>query len=63
MRKLLHTSGGIKGAGLSPTLRLRLSTGEEAMKQAPAEATMRNCHGSAIGIFAINGEEDVNLSS
>jgi hypothetical protein len=30
------------------------------MKQEPAEATMRNCHGSAVGILAINGEEDVN---
>jgi hypothetical protein len=29
-------------------------------KQEPAEATMRNCHGSAVGILAINGEEDVN---
>jgi hypothetical protein len=30
------------------------------MKQEPTEATMRNCHGSAVGILAINGEEDVN---
>jgi hypothetical protein len=29
------------------------------MKQEPTEATMRNCHGSAVGILAINGEEDV----
>jgi hypothetical protein len=29
------------------------------MKQEPAEATMRNCHGSAVGILAIDGEEDV----
>jgi len=29
------------------------------MKQEPAEATMRNCHGSAVGILAINAEEDV----
>jgi|HubBroStandDraft_4_1064222.scaffolds.fasta_scaffold09198_3 hypothetical protein len=29
------------------------------MKQEPAEAIMRSCHGSAVGIFAINGEEDV----
>jgi len=25
----------------------------------PAEATMRNCHGAAAGILAMNGEEDV----
>jgi hypothetical protein len=31
------------------------------MKQEPAEATMRNCHGSAVGILAINGEEKVNV--
>jgi len=32
------------------------------MKQEPAEATLRNCHGSAVEILAIhgNGEEDVN---
>jgi hypothetical protein len=29
------------------------------MKQEPTEATMRNCHGSAVGILAINGEKDV----
>jgi hypothetical protein len=29
-------------------------------QQEPAEATMRNCHGSAVGILAIHGEEDVN---
>src|SRR5580700_2892343 len=29
------------------------------MKREPAEATMRNCHGSAVGILAINGEEHV----
>jgi hypothetical protein len=29
------------------------------MKQEPAEATMRNGHGSAVGILAINGEDDV----
>jgi hypothetical protein len=31
------------------------------MKQEPAEATMRNCHGSAVGILAMNGEEDVKF--
>jgi hypothetical protein len=30
------------------------------MKQEPAEATTRNCHGSAVEILAINGKEDVN---
>jgi hypothetical protein len=33
------------------------------MKQEPAEATMRNGHGSAVGIFAMNGEEDVKKLS
>jgi len=28
------------------------------VKQEPAEATMRNCHGNAVGIFAIHGEEE-----
>jgi hypothetical protein len=31
------------------------------VKQEPAEATMRNCHGNAVGIFVIHGEEDVNF--
>jgi len=30
------------------------------VKQEPAEATMRNCHGNAVGILVIHGEEDVN---
>jgi hypothetical protein len=30
------------------------------MKQEPAEATMRSCHISAVGILAIDGEEEVN---
>jgi hypothetical protein len=29
------------------------------VKQEPAEATMRNCHGNAVGILVIPGEEDV----
>jgi hypothetical protein len=29
------------------------------LKQEPAEATLRNCHGSAVGILAIPGQEDV----
>jgi hypothetical protein len=30
------------------------------MKQEPTEATMRNCHGNAVGILVTYGEEDVN---
>ena len=33
------------------------------MKQEPAEATMRNCHGNAVGILVIHGEEDVNRAA
>jgi hypothetical protein len=29
------------------------------MKQEPTEATMRNCHGNAVGILVTYGEEDV----
>jgi hypothetical protein len=29
------------------------------VKQVPAEATMRNCHGNAVGILVIPSEEDV----
>jgi hypothetical protein len=32
------------------------------MKQEPTEATMRNCHGNAVGILVIYGEEDVKGS-
>ena len=33
------------------------------MKQEPAEATVRICHGSAVGILVIHGGEDVKPRS
>jgi hypothetical protein len=32
------------------------------MKQERTEATMRNCHGNAVGILVIYGEEDVKAA-